>query len=197
MLEPEEFGQRKTYATPSFANVMHITAPFPRYGRLLKDKELYMRGDEKVIQQLNAALSSELTAITQYMVQAEMCDNWGYKRLGALTKARAIQEMHHAEHLIERIIFLDGTPAVDIPLTPNIGANVEQQLAIDYASEADAIREYNDAVKICSDAGDNGSKDLFEQMIQDEERHADFLESQLNAVKQMGIGPYLSQQLNA
>ena len=114
-----------------------------------------------------------------------------------MTKARAIQEMHHAEHLIERIIFLDGTPAVNIPLTPNIGANVEQQLAIDYASEADAIREYNDAVKICSDAGDNGSKDLFEQMIQDEERHADFLESQLNAVKQMGIGPYLSQQLNA
>jgi bacterioferritin len=156
-----------------------------------------MHGDEKVIQQLNAALSSELTAITQYMVQAEMCDNWGYNRLGALTKARAIQEMHHAEHLIERIIFLDGTPAVNIPLTPNIGANVEQQLAIDYASESDTIREYNAAVKICSDAGDNGSKDLFEHMIQDEERHADFLESQLNAVKQMGIGPYLSQQLKA
>src|ERR1039458_10494136 len=87
-----------------------------------------MRGDMKVIEQLNAGLSSDLTAIAQYMVQAEMCESWGYHRLGALTKARAIQEMHHAEHLIERIIFLDGTPAIDIPLTPKVGANVQKQI---------------------------------------------------------------------
>jgi bacterioferritin len=154
-----------------------------------------MRGDKNVIEQLNAALSAELTAIAQYMVQAEMCDSWGYKRLGGLTKARAIEEMHHAEGLIERIIFLDGTPAIDVPLTPKVGATVQQQLEIDYADEEGAVREYNDAAKICSDAGDAGSKDLFEKMIQDEERHADFLEQQLHSIKEMGIGAYLAQQL--
>lgn len=156
-----------------------------------------MRGDTKVIEQLNAALSAELTAIAQYMVQAEMCESWGYKRLGGLTKARAIQEMHHAEGLIERIIFLDGVPAVDIPLTPKIGATVQQQLEFDYADEEDAVRQYNDAAKLCREVGDAGSKDLFEKMIQDEERHADFLEAQLHSIKEIGIGAYLSQQLLA
>ena len=156
-----------------------------------------MRGDPKVIEQLNAALSAELTAIAQYMVQAEMCESWGYKRLGGLTKARAIQEMHHAEGLIERIIFLDGVPAVDIPLTPKIGATVQQQLEFDYADEEDAVRQYNAAAKLCREGGDAGSKDLFEKMIQDEERHADFLEAQLHSIKEIGIGAYLSQQLLA
>src|SRR5271166_3299320 len=128
-----------------------------------------MRGDIKVIEQLNAALSAELTAIAQYMVQAEMCESWGYKRLAGLTKARAIEEMHHAEGLIERIIFLDGTPAIDIPLTPKVGATVEQQLQTDYADEEDAVRQYNDAAKRCREVGDAGSRDLFDKMIQDEE----------------------------
>jgi len=154
-----------------------------------------MRGDEKVIKQLNAALSAELTAIVQYMVQAEMCESWGYHRLAGLTKARAIQEMHHAEGLIERIIFLDGTPSVDIPLTPKVGATVQEQLATDYADEEGAVRQYNDAAKLCREVGDAGSKDLFERMIQDEERHADFLEQQLHSIQEMGIGTYLSQQL--
>ncbi len=154
-----------------------------------------MHGDVKVIEQLNAALSAELTAIAQYMVQAEMCDSWGYKKLGALTKARAIEEMRHAEGLIERIIFLDGVPAVDVPLTPKIGATVQQQLETDYADEEDAVRQYNNAVKLCSEVADAGSKDLFEKMIRDEERHADFLEAQLHSIKEMGIGAYLSQQL--
>jgi bacterioferritin len=156
-----------------------------------------MRGNKKVIEQLNSALSAELTAIAQYMVQAEMCENWGYQRLAGLTKARAIQEMHHAEGLIERIIFLEGTPAVDIPLTPKVGATVQKQLEIDYADEEDAVRQYNNASKICREAGDAGSKDLFEKMIQDEEHHADFLEQQLHSIKEMGLGPYLSQQLQA
>ncbi|MGO9519788.1 MAG: bacterioferritin [Candidatus Korobacteraceae bacterium] len=154
-----------------------------------------MRGDQKVIQQLNAALSAELTAIAQYMVQAEMCDSWGYHRLGGLTKARAIEEMHHAEGLIERIIFLDGTPAIDIPLTPKVGTTVQQQLELDYADEEGAVRQYNDAAKLCREVGDAGSKDLFEKMIGDEERHADFLEQQLHSIKEMGIGAYLAQQL--
>ena len=156
-----------------------------------------MRGDQKVIEQLNAALSAELTAIVQYMVQAEMCASWGYPRLAGLTKARAIEEMHHAEGLIERIIFLEGIPSVDIPLTPKVGATVQQQLETDYADEEGAVREYNDAAKICREVGDAGSKDLFEKMIQDEERHADFLEQQLHSIKELGIGAYLSQQLIA
>jgi bacterioferritin len=154
-----------------------------------------MRDDTKVIEQLNAALSAELTAIVQYMVQAEMCESWGYHRLAGLTKARAIEEMHHAEGLIERIIFLDGTPSVDIPLTPKVGATVQQQLETDYADEDGAVRQYNDAAKLCGVVGDAGSKDLFEKMIQDEERHADFLEAQIHSIKEMGIGAYLSQQL--
>ncbi|MBZ5647755.1 MAG: bacterioferritin [Acidobacteriia bacterium] len=154
-----------------------------------------MRGNEKVMEQLNAALSAELTAIVQYMVQAEMCHNWGYQRLGGLTKRRAIEEMKHAEGLIERILFLDGTPAVDLALVPKVGANVQQQLETDLRDETDAVRQYNQAVKVCSDAGDAGSRELFEHMIQDEERHADFLEAQLHSIEELGIANYLAEQL--
>ena len=154
-----------------------------------------MRGNPKVIQQLNAALSSELTAVVQYMVQAETCESWGYPRLAARTKARAIEEMLHAEHLIERIVFLEGTPEVAVPLTPKVGKSVQEHLQLDYDDEEDAVKQYNTAVQICSESGDAGTKDLFEGMISDEERHADFLEAQLHSIKEMGIGPYLSQQM--
>jgi len=154
-----------------------------------------MRGNDKVIEQLNLALSAELTAIVQYMVQAEMCDNWGYHRLGALTKKRAVEEMHHAEGLIERIIFLDGTPEVKVALRPQIGANVKEHLEIDLKDEIEASEQYNNSVKICTAAADDGSKKLFEKMIQDEERHVDFLEAQLHSIKEIGIAAYLSEQL--
>lgn len=154
-----------------------------------------MQGNEKVIAQLNLALSSELTAIVQYMAQSEMCQNWGYPRLGDLTKKRAMEEMGHAEGLIERIIFLDATPVVNVPLKPELGSNVTQQMEINLKDELAASREYNEAVRICAEAGDNGSKTLFEHMITDEERHADFLEAQLNAIKEAGIGVYLAQQM--
>jgi len=154
-----------------------------------------MHGDEKVIAQLNSALSSELTAIVQYMTQSEMYQNWGYKRLGDRTKARAMEEMKHAEGLIERIIFLDSIPTVDVGLKPQLGSKVQQQLEIDLKDELDAVRQYNQAVKICVEAKDDGSKALFERMIHDEERHADFLEAQLHSIKEMGIANYLSQQL--
>ena len=154
-----------------------------------------MRGNEQVIAQLNAALSAELTAIVQYMVQAEMCHNWGYDRLGELTKKRAIEEMRHAEGLIERIIFLDGTPEVKVALRPQIGANVKEHLEIDLKDELDASKQYNEAVKICVVSGDDGSRTLFEHMIQDEERHVDFLQAQLHSIQEMGIANYLSEQL--
>jgi bacterioferritin len=155
-----------------------------------------MRGNEKVIEQLNAALNAELTAIVQYMTQSEMCQNWGYKRLGERTKVRAIEEMKHAEGLIERIIFIDGMPAIEVGLKPQLGSNVQQQMEINLKDEQDAVRQYNEAVRICVEARDEGSKALFERMIQDEERHADFLEAQLHAIKEMGIASYLAQQLH-
>jgi bacterioferritin len=154
-----------------------------------------MQGDSKVIEQLNAALSAELTAIVQYMTQSEICQGWGYKRLGDLTKARAIEEMKHAEGLIERIIFLDGMPKVDVGLKPQFGSKVQEQIEIDLKDEQDAVRQYNKAAKVCAEAGDEGSKDLFDSMIRDEERHADFLEAQLHALKEMGVTNYLAQQL--
>jgi bacterioferritin len=154
-----------------------------------------MKGNEKVIASLNKALHDELTAIVQYMVQAEICENWGYERLAGATKARAITEMHHAERLIERIIFLDAMPKVNVPLAPEVGETVQKQLEADLASEDGAIREYNEGIALCAEVGDNGSKDLFEALLSDEEKHADFLEAQLHSIKEMGIGAYLSQQL--
>ena len=154
-----------------------------------------MKGNQAVIDQLNAALSSELSAIAQYMVQAEMCDNWGYKRLGALTKHRAIEEMKHAEGLIERILFLDGMPEVAVPLKPKIGKSVPEHLELDLADELEAVVEYNRSVNICRDNGDNGTRELFEAMIKDEERHADFLEAQLQNIKDIGLQNYLTEQM--
>ena len=154
-----------------------------------------MQGDQKVIEQLNAALGSELTAIVQYMTQSEMCHNWGYSKLGELTKARAIEEMKHAESLVERIIFLDGLPSVNVGLEPRLGSKVEEQMEIDLKDEQDAVRQYNDAAKVCANVGDGGSKALFDSMIGDEERHADFLEAQLHAIREIGVANYLAQQL--
>ncbi len=154
-----------------------------------------MIGNQKVLEQLNTALASELTAIAQYMAQSEMCQNWGYGRLGERTKGRAIEEMKHAEGLIERIIFLDGIPAVNVSLIPKLGTNPQTQLEIDLADELDAVKEYNAAVKICREAHDDGTRSLFESMIKDEERHVDFLESQLHSIKEMGIELYLAQQV--
>ncbi|MFY9647358.1 MAG: bacterioferritin [Terriglobales bacterium] len=155
-----------------------------------------MRGDPKVIEQLNLALSAELTAIVQYMTQSEMCQNWGYTRLGGSTKVRAIEEMRHAEGLIERIIFLDGIPSVGVGLTPQLGTRVQEQMEINLKDEQDAVRQYNVAARVCVEANDDGSKALFEGMIKDEERHVDYLEAQLHSIQEMGIGPYLAQQLH-
>src|ERR1700733_2299855 len=120
-------------------------ADFPAPFREVRSEEILMKGNEKVISLLNKSLHDELTAIVQYMVQAEICENWGYGRLAGLTKGRAMQEMHHAERLIERIIFLDGTPNVNVPLKPDVGATVQQQLEADLASESEAIKDYNKA----------------------------------------------------
>lgn len=155
-----------------------------------------MQGNEKVIARLNQALHDEIGAVLQYMVQAETCENWGYGRLAGITRSRAIEEMKHAEALIERLLFLDAVPNVNVTLQPTLGKDVPQQLAAGLADETGAIREYNDSAKICREAGDAGTKDLFERLLHDEERHADYLEGQLNAIKQAGLGAYLAQQMS-
>lgn len=154
-----------------------------------------MKGNAKVIAELNGALRAELTAIIQYMVQAEMCHNWGYQRLGDYIKRQAIGEMRHAEGLIERILFLDGKPVVDVGLKPKIGDNVKAQLEDDLVDEKDAVRQYNAAIKVCTDAGDNGSRELFERMVKDEEGHTDDLEAKLQSIRDMGMPNWLTQQM--
>jgi len=154
-----------------------------------------MRGNQKVIDELNAALKSELTAIVQYIVHSEMQHNWGYHKLGNYIKKQAIDEMRHAEGLIERILFLEGVPKVDDQPTPKIGQDVKAQMENDLADEADAVRQYNASVTVCVEAGDNGTRELFEKMVRDEEGHNDFFEAQLDMIKEIGIQNYLAQQM--
>jgi bacterioferritin len=155
-----------------------------------------MKGNEKVIAELNAALHAELTAILQYMVHAEMCHNWGYQRLGDYVRKQAIDEMRHAEGLIERILYLDGVPKVDVGIQPKVGATVRDQLANDLAAETEAVQQYNNAVNVCEAAGDSGTRVLFEKMVTDEEQHADFLEAQRDLIEQVGYAAYLQQQMH-
>jgi bacterioferritin len=155
-----------------------------------------MKGNEHVLAELNAALSAELTAIAQYIVHAEMCHNWGYKRLGDFIHKQAIDEMRHAEGLIERILFLDGTPKISIQLDPKIGAAVPEQVANDLAAELTAVKQYNNSAAVSAGAGDNGTRELFERMTKDEEQHVDFLEAQQHLMKEMGVANYLAQQMH-
>jgi len=154
-----------------------------------------MRGNDKVIDELNAALKAELSAISQYIVHSEMQHDWGYHKLGNYIKKQAIDEMRHAEGLIERILFLDGVPKMDVMPTPKIGQDVKAQIENDLAGEAEAVVQYNAAAAICVEAGDNGTRELFEKMVRDEEGHNDFFEAQLDIIKEIGIQNYLAQQM--
>jgi len=153
-----------------------------------------MRGKEKVIASLNHALRSELTAINQYFLHAEMCDNWGYHRLAEIVKKQSIDEMKHAEELIERILFLEGTPNLGMGLSLVAGANVKAQLESDLKLELEAFVQYNAAIKACAEEGDNTSRELFVKLLEDEERHIDFLEAQLHIIEEAGIERYLIKQ---
>jgi bacterioferritin len=154
-----------------------------------------MKGNDKVIESLNDRLIEELTAINQYMVHAEMCENWGYKKLHDTVEKRAFTEMRHAEKLIARIIFLEGKPAVSRLNEIHIGPEVEKQLVNDRASEFDAIKHYNESIRLATELGDNGTKDLLEEILQQEEDHIDELEAQLDQIKQMGIADFLVPQV--
>jgi len=153
-----------------------------------------MKGNATIIEMLNVLLADELTAISQYIVQSEMCANWGYERLHKSIEKRAIDEMKHAEKLIGRIIFLEGRPTVSKLNAINIGADVETMHKNDQASEMSAVQAYNEGIQRCLQGGDNGSRELLESILKDEEGHIDWLESQIDQIKQMGIPLYLAEQ---
>ena len=155
-----------------------------------------MKGNEKIIALLNYFLADELTAISQYMVHSEMCANWGYKKLHEATEKRAIDEMKHAEKLIGRILFLEGQPIVSQLNKINIGAAVDGQLKNDLEAEAGAIKAYNDGIRLCMELGDNGTRELIDANLHDEEEHLDWLETQLDQIDQIGLQNYLIAQLS-
>jgi bacterioferritin len=154
-----------------------------------------MKGNKKVITALNEALHEELTAINQYFLHSEMCENWGYERLSKYVKKLSIVEMKHAEKLIERILFLDGAPNMAAPIQLDVGKAVKQQLENDLNLELGAVKLYNDSVELARAEGDNGSADLLLSILKDEEEHADWQESQLNLIKEIGYKLYLSEQV--
>jgi bacterioferritin len=154
-----------------------------------------MKGNPKVIAALNEALKEELTAINQYFLHAEMCENWKYSRLADYIKKQSIDEMKHAEVLIERILFLDATPNMTELMQLSIGQNVKEQIESDLKLEISAVAQYNAAVRTARDEGDNASRELFERLLKDEEAHVDWLEAQLHQMREIGYERYLSQQI--
>jgi bacterioferritin len=155
-----------------------------------------MKGNERIIEQLNQRLAEELTAINQYMVHSEMCDNWGYERLHKMIEKRAIDEMKHAEKLIARILFLDGRPIVSNLNKVHIGAEVPKMHDNDRLAEEAAIHGYNESIRLAVEVGDNGTRELLESILKDEEAHIDQLEAQLDQIKQMGAQNYLVEQID-
>jgi len=154
-----------------------------------------MKGSPKVIAQLNEALKEELMAINQYFLHAEMCENWHYHKLADHIRKESIDEMKHAEALIERILFLDGSPNMTEPMKISVGSNVKDQLAGDLKLELAGVAMYNQAVQLARDESDNVSRELFERILKEEEEHVDWLEAQLHQVKELGYERYLSQQI--
>jgi bacterioferritin len=155
-----------------------------------------MRGHDKILTFLNEVLKAELTAINQYFLHAKMCENWGYLRLAEYNRKESISEMEHAEKLMQRILFLEGTPNMTELGPIKVGTNVKAQLESDLAIELDALPRLNAAIKTATELADNASRDLFEQILIDEEEHVDYLEGQLHIITEIGLDKYLSQQIH-
>ena len=154
-----------------------------------------MKGDPKVIGVLNALLARELTVVSQYMVHAEMCDNWGYDKLHEALQKRAVNEMKHAEALIGRIIFLEGAPVVGALEKLHIGADVTKMFANDHEAELDAVKRYNAGILVCGEAKDFATRELLEHIIGEEDGHVDGIEEALDQMKQMGLPMFLATQV--
>lgn len=155
-----------------------------------------MKGNPKLLEALNEILTGELTAINQYFIHAKMCSNWGFHRLAHKNREESISEMKHAEELIERILFLDGVPNVQRMDKVRVGEKVSEQLQLDLKSEQVAIPRLNKAIALAVDVADNATRDLLEDMLKSEEDHVDWLEAQLELIKQVGEQNYLAQQIH-
>jgi len=155
-----------------------------------------MKGNAKVIEALNEVLTAEITAINQYFIHAKMCQNWGYKRLEQANHEEAIDEMKHADTLIERLLFLDGVPNVQRLNKVKIGEKVPEQLQLDLALELEAVARLNKAIALAVEVQDNTSRELLEKILVSEEEHIDWLEAQLDLIAQVGEQNYLAQQIN-
>jgi bacterioferritin len=155
-----------------------------------------MKGDSAVLDVLNEILTAELTTINQYFVHAKMCENWGYLRLHRKTREAAIGEMKHADEIIERILFLEGLPNLQRLDKLHIGETVHEQLKSDLALEQDAVKRLRDSIALCRDKGDRTSEDLFASILEAEEEHIDWIETQLGLIETLGEKHYLSQQLH-
>jgi bacterioferritin len=155
-----------------------------------------MKGDPKVIEVLNSLLADELTAVNQYMVHSEICDNWGYEKLHKSIEKRAIDEMKHAEKLIARILFLEGLPNVSKYNEIHIGADVPKMYGNDHFAEGGAIKSYNAAIILCGEARDYATRDILQKILQDEDNHIDAIEAVQDEIGQMGIQVFLSTQIS-
>ena len=153
-----------------------------------------MKGNKKLLLVLNALLADELTVVNQYMVHSEMCENWGYNKLHMAIRKQAMDEMHHAEWLIERIIFFEGAPTVSKLNPIKIGKTVSEMISYDYDDELKVVRDYNEAIKLAHEVDDQGSVDLLIKILKMEEGHVDWAEIQRAQVEQMGIQNYLASQ---
>ena len=154
-----------------------------------------MQGDPEIIEALNEILTAELTAINQYFIHAKMCDNWGFDRLAEKIRDESIDEMKDAEALIERILYLDGVPNLQRLGPVMVGETVPEQFDLDLAVEVAAVERYNRGIALAVEHGDNGTRELFERRLVGEESHADWLESQIELIRQVGVENYLAQQI--
>jgi len=154
-----------------------------------------MKGHDQVVTLLNDVLTAELTAVNQYFIHARMCENWGYKRLWKKVREESIGEMRHADRLIERILYLEGVPNLQRLGKVNVGQTVPEQLRLDLEVERTAVSALNAGIEMCRSAGDNGTRDLLEEILKAEEDHIDWIEEQLELIKQVGEGHYLAQQI--
>ncbi len=154
-----------------------------------------MKGNDRIIAFLNDLLKEELTAISQYMLHSVMCEDWGYEKLHDVIEHRAIEEMKHAEMLMERLLFLEGKPILSELNKLHVGDAVDVQFRFDHESEIGAVKLYNDGIRLAVEVGDNGTRELFETILKDEENHVDWLESQLDQIDQMGLPNYLTEQV--
>lgn len=154
-----------------------------------------MQGDARVIEALNDVLTAELTAVNQYFIHHKMCDNWGYQRLSKKKREESIGEMKDADELIERILYLEGVPNVQRLNPVRVGEDPIEQHRLDLAAEAEAIKRLNDAIALCREKGDNGSRELLEEILEGEEESADWLEAQLHLVDEIGKENYLAEMI--